>query len=274
MARPRSRNAAYYPHDADMRNDLKVKAIRRKFGHLGYSIWVMLLEALTNANEFTLEWNELSIELIAGDFDIESAELITLISYFEKLGLLEIQDNTIFSKKLINRFDGLLKKRKRTRKVVTDDHNSNNNQLQSSIAPKVKESKVNEIKVKKNKVNTISNEIVDERGNSSTSKKNNSFLIPNKNQVAAKLIEYSGGLLEDWEYKEQANKIVNFYNGTNWHFASGGEKIRTESDFQNIISSWGEKYVAKKRNISSEYHEDIATNKRIDITPKQKRSVL
>lgn len=38
MARPKKNNAEYYTHDADMRNDMKIKALRRKFSHTGYAV--------------------------------------------------------------------------------------------------------------------------------------------------------------------------------------------------------------------------------------------
>ena len=37
MARPKKLNAEFFSHDVDMRNDLKVKALRKRFGHKGYS---------------------------------------------------------------------------------------------------------------------------------------------------------------------------------------------------------------------------------------------
>lgn len=38
MARPNKNNAEYFSHDADMRNDVKVKALRRRFSHTGYAV--------------------------------------------------------------------------------------------------------------------------------------------------------------------------------------------------------------------------------------------
>ena len=156
MARPPKLNAEYFSHDADMRNDAKIKAVRKKFGHLGYSIWCMLLEALTNANDFILDWDELNIELIAGDFDIESEELIPIISYFQKLKMIQIESDQIWCQKLVDRFEGLLSKRKRTRKGVMDVHNTPQAELlkQKDVQnpqSKVKESKVNNSIVKESK---------------------------------------------------------------------------------------------------------------------------
>jgi len=52
MARPKKLNADYFPHDVDRRNDLKIKALRTKFGFKGYACWCMMLEHLGNCNYF------------------------------------------------------------------------------------------------------------------------------------------------------------------------------------------------------------------------------
>ena len=52
MARPKKNNAEYFTHDADMRNDVKIKALRRKFSHTGYAVWNYLLETLTDSDFF------------------------------------------------------------------------------------------------------------------------------------------------------------------------------------------------------------------------------
>lgn len=142
MARPIKNNADYFSHDSGMRNDIKIKAIRRKFGNEGYAIWVMLLEHLTDCVNFQYNFTEINIELLAADFDIETENLKSIIDYFTKLELIVNENGYIKSYQLIKRFEGLLSKRKRTRKTVMDVHNTQS---------KVKESKVNNSKVKKRK---------------------------------------------------------------------------------------------------------------------------
>ena len=208
MARPPKLNAEYFSHDADMRNDAKIKAVRKKFGHLGYSIWCMLLEALTNANDFILDWDELNIELIAGDFDIESEELIPIISYFQKLKMIQIESDQIWCQKLVDRFEGLLSKRKRTRKGVMDVHNTPQAELlkQKDVQnpqSKVKESKVNNSIVKESKeINKeaiasapTSSEIIlpikteEEKRKKTPPKKRKAFIAPTKEEFTQYAIE-------------------------------------------------------------------------------------
>ncbi len=113
MARPQKNNADYFSHDNDMRNDERLKAVRRKYKHDGYSVWNMLLEKLCKAADFTLEYNDETIELWAGDFEIEPEKLKEILEYLLKIGLITQLEKMIFSETLIKRFNGLLVKRKR-----------------------------------------------------------------------------------------------------------------------------------------------------------------
>lgn len=137
MARPKKDNADYFSHDADMRNDPKIKALRKKFSFKGYAIWCYLLEVLTDNDYFIISWTELNIELLSGDFDCEPEDLKNIVEYCIKLELLELNDNELYSLQLIKRFESLLSKRKRDRNRIIDSENPQS---------KVKKSKVKEIK--------------------------------------------------------------------------------------------------------------------------------
>jgi len=132
MARPTKDNADYFSHDADMRNDPKIKALRRKYKADGYGIWNMLLEAITDSDNFRLM---VDYEIIAGDFDTDPEHLREIIQYCVHLGLFQFDaDNSIlWSKTLDKRFEPLLSKRKRDRPGIIADDNPQS---------KVKDSKV------------------------------------------------------------------------------------------------------------------------------------
>lgn len=148
MARPQKNNADYFSHDNDMRNDEKVKAVRRRFKHEGYSVWNMLLEKLCKAGDFTLEYSEENIELWAGDFEVEPERLKEILEYFLKIDLITQLENMIFSETLIKRFNGLLSKRKRQKDWLSTSK-TNTNEVIDVDKPqsKVKKSKVKESKV-------------------------------------------------------------------------------------------------------------------------------
>ena len=90
MARPRKLNADWFPHDVNERNKPMVKAIRRKFSHLGYAVWTYLQETLTSSDLFRIKWDDVTVELLAADYDVEPEDLIAIVEYAVKIGLLEI----------------------------------------------------------------------------------------------------------------------------------------------------------------------------------------
>ena len=113
MARPTKSNADYFKHDNDMRNDPKVKALRGKFGLEGYAIWNMILETLTDADGFLVDWNGLSIELFSGDFGIASERLEELVAYMGKIGLVQIEEEKLGCKNLSIRMQSVVEKREK-----------------------------------------------------------------------------------------------------------------------------------------------------------------
>jgi hypothetical protein len=123
MARPTKDNADYFSHDADMRNDVKVKALRRKFGIEGYAVWAMLLEHLTDCDYFEYEYSDLNIELLSGDFDVDPIRLKEIIDYLILLNLLAKEGKVIFSTNHRKRFEILLSRRKRERLGVIGEDN-------------------------------------------------------------------------------------------------------------------------------------------------------
>ena len=151
MARPIKNNADYFSHDNDMRDDERIKAVRRKFGHIGYSTWNMLLERLCRAEDFKIEYNEDSIDIMAGDFHAEPEQLKEIIDYLIKLKLIIQQGDIIFSQTMIIRFEGLFRKRKRDAERLSLTKNTDEN----IVADENAQSKVKDSKGNKRKENEI-----------------------------------------------------------------------------------------------------------------------
>lgn len=147
MARPKKDNADYFSHDKNMRNDPKIKALRRKFPKEGYSVFNMLLEVLTEADFFTIELTPVEIELMAGDFDVEPELLTEIVEYCIKIHLLKQEENTIYSCGLKKRLQPVLDNRNAVKqrfldKKLKDDTVSKTQNTQSKVKySKVKESK-------------------------------------------------------------------------------------------------------------------------------------
>lgn len=163
MARPRKNNAEYFSHDANMRDDLKIKAVRRKFSHTGYAVWNYLLETLTDSDFFEIVWDDVIIDLLAADYGVTVELLDEIVNYLVKIGLLCLDGNKLYSPSHRKRLAPLMTERNRRRNTEQDStgvlpvQNSGNTEdmpefCQDSTGvlpgfPKVKESKVKERKV-------------------------------------------------------------------------------------------------------------------------------
>lgn len=110
--------ADFFSHDIDMRNDIKVKALRRKFRHAGYAVWCFMLEYLTDCTNFEMEYTEVTQELLAADFDVPVEELREIIDYSTKIGLLQQEDGKVFSTAHKRRFERMLEVRRRKAEVA------------------------------------------------------------------------------------------------------------------------------------------------------------
>lgn len=166
MARPKKNNADYFPHDNDMRNDRRCKALRSKFNLEGYAVFVMLLETLTGANHFQIEDNKMELELIAGDIDIDSKKLNAILEYLVKLGLL-VKEGDLISSPMLNDLKNILndmREKDRSRKnnvsenPAKENHTKENEVIQSEnkvIQSENAQSKVKESKGNKRKENEI-----------------------------------------------------------------------------------------------------------------------
>ena len=163
MARPIKHNADYFSHDCNMRNDMKIKALRRKYKHIGYAAYIMMLELLTENDYFEIEWNEMSIELLTPDFDIDAEELTEIIKYCIKLNLFQLTNGYLHCDKLTERLEeDVLSRRKgydpnnsKRMKLMLNKPINNvvNVNINDDIVNINQESKVKEIKGNKTEVN-------------------------------------------------------------------------------------------------------------------------
>jgi hypothetical protein len=166
MARPKKHNADYFPHDNNMRNDRRCKALRSKFNLEGYAVFVMLLETLTGANHFQIEDNKMELELIAGDIDIDSKKLNAILEYLVKLGLL-VKEGDLISSPMLNDLKNILndiREKDRGRKTNVSENPTKENDIKENeviqsenkvIQTENAQSKVKESKGNKRKENEI-----------------------------------------------------------------------------------------------------------------------
>jgi hypothetical protein len=143
------KDAFYFPHYSNARNDRKLKRVIKDLGIEGYAIYFMILEVLRDQPNFKYPIKD--IDLLADEFGTTDAKLKVVISNYE---LFIIDANSdFFSIKQIQYLQPYIEKSQRARDAANKrwtDANAYANALQmecSSNATKVKESKVKEIKV-------------------------------------------------------------------------------------------------------------------------------
>lgn len=155
MARPSKNNCDYFPHDNDMRNHVKVKAIRNKFKN-GYAIWVMFLEYLTSADGNVFEYTDMQFELLSGDFGFNSNEIKEVIDYALKLEMIFNKNGFVNSDSLDVRLEPVYIKRGKSKeqsakqKRINGKFISNNADSTIVSATEIPQSKVKESKVDEN----------------------------------------------------------------------------------------------------------------------------
>jgi len=127
MGRPQKNNANYFPHDVNMRNDRRIKCLRKQYSHLGYAVYICLLETLCASDNFQLEVSDQELILVASDFDCSSEELSQIINFCVKIGLLNKNKNIITSNDLQQMLLPLISKRKKDRERIIAAKNSEKN---------------------------------------------------------------------------------------------------------------------------------------------------
>lgn len=156
MARPVKNYCDYFTHDRDMRNHRKIKALRTKFGIVGYALWNMLLEYLTGIDGNEFEYSEVELELMAGDFGVSVTEISDVLNYCIKLELLFLKDGFVNSESLDERLNPVYEKRKVAKSISKKQLRSNGKFVHiNAVGNGVSVTEMPQSKVKESKVNKI-----------------------------------------------------------------------------------------------------------------------
>ncbi|QHV97285.1 DUF4373 domain-containing protein [Spirosoma endbachense] len=156
MARPSRNNADYFTHNADLRNDRRIKAIRSRFGPAGYGLTLMLLEVLTDADYTQLNTEELEMELLAGDFGVSVTEIYSLLQLAEKIGFFSRNEQGFLICPDLNKaLENVFEKRNRARIVAQTAKESISVAETLVSVTEIPQSKVKKSKVKDTNVSNM-----------------------------------------------------------------------------------------------------------------------
>lgn len=91
------KDAYYFSHDANARNDVKILRLRRMLGVEGYGIYFMIIEVLREQSKHCLSLAEACD--LAFDFHVNEEKIMSVINDF---GLFKKDENCFFSQRLID----------------------------------------------------------------------------------------------------------------------------------------------------------------------------
>jgi hypothetical protein len=140
------KDAYYFSHDSNARNDVKILKLRRVFGAEGYGIYWMLIETLRDQKGYCMPID--SVGDLEFDYRVSREKILSIINDFD---LFTIHNGMVFySQSLIERMKPLEQKRqravdaanKRWLDAAKGDANAYANAYTNADASKVKESKV------------------------------------------------------------------------------------------------------------------------------------
>ena len=143
------KDAYYFSHDSNARNDQRLMKLRMKYGPEGYGIYFMIIEILRDIENYTLHISDL--ESICFDIRSDNDKVLDIIKNYN---LFEFEGDYFFSKSLsrrMERLDKIKEKRRESGKKGAIAKASAKQVLKSETASveQVKESKVKESKEKK-----------------------------------------------------------------------------------------------------------------------------
>lgn len=133
------KEAYYFSHDSNARNDKKILKLRSKLGFEGYGIFWALIEMLRDEDDYRLN---LDYETIS--YGLNNADIIIVKSVIEDFGLFVIEDGVFYSNRLIRSMEEkaeLSEKRRQSRinylqkleKATTNIEQNNNKSATNGI---------------------------------------------------------------------------------------------------------------------------------------------
>ena len=146
-----SKDAYYFPHDSNARNDEDILSLRLEFGYEGYGIYWAIIETLRDAKDYKL-CSSNAIAMLSLSLNIDKSLLENIYKKCVEVGLLIEKNGHFYSESLKRRMLVLDEKRQKRVEAGRKGGNAKAMLKQSqSNALAVNKSKVNKSKVNKSK---------------------------------------------------------------------------------------------------------------------------
>lgn len=246
-----SKEAYYFSHDSNARQDEKILALRMKHGWEGYGLYWALIEKLRDESDFTCvkDYN-----VIAFDLRTDASNIKSIVEDFRLFQFTE-DGERFYSESLLKRMEARNDKSEKARKAaqkrwakdaneVPEQQKSNADAMQTHserIADPMqgKEKKGKEIKVKEKK--------------ESMEKKSSRFSPPTKSEAYDYLLEKK---LHPALAKKEAEKYWHFYESKNWYV--GKNKMK---NWKSALAGWINRMENFKSNGKSNSNPEQTINR-------------
>lgn len=218
------KDAYYFPHYSNARNDSKLLKLRRVLGVEGYGIYFMLLEILREQSDFKLPIK--IVEELEYDLRVSKEKILSVITNFE---LFDVDSEFFFSPKLVFYLQPYIESSERARIAANKRWNKVKLLSEVQISDFVDVTSLNNANADANALQMeCKSECKESKGEESKVKKSKGFIKPTIEQVK----EY----FKEKGYSERtAETAFYFYDSANW-IDSKGNKVKNWK--QKMIGVW------------------------------------
>jgi hypothetical protein len=102
------KDAYYFSHDSNARHDFKIKAMRRKYGWLGYAWYWVIVETMRDEADYCLAYNSIVFEALAEELDASAPAIRAFIddcTDADAIGLFVCDGTRFWSESLMRRME-------------------------------------------------------------------------------------------------------------------------------------------------------------------------
>ena len=218
-----SKDAYYFPHDSNARNDQRLMKVRMKYGMEGYGIYFGIIEILREQSDYTLGTEQ--FDSIAFDLrvDVEKVKDIVLGEFV--LFDYDSENDEFYSRSLkrrMERLDLIKLKRAEAGRIGGKSKASAKAKVKHLEASKVKNSKVKEIKERYNEFKDHLQSFIEEFGKESIDEFLNYWTEPNKSNTKMKF-----EMQPTWDTKRRLQRWVG--NDFNSNSNNGSSKFKMDT---------------------------------------------
>lgn len=129
-----SKDAYYFPHDSNARQDVKILKLRIKHGWAGYGLYWGIIEALRDQDNYAFEADQPELISLAVGCSVD--EITPIIDICLEVGLLKKEDGYIFSpslKRRMERVDDIREKRRLAGKKKAEQMQNNAEKVEDEV---------------------------------------------------------------------------------------------------------------------------------------------